>query len=265
MLTVSELFIYPVKSLGGIPVDVAKVTERGFQHDRRWMLVDQQGMFFTQRDIPAMALFRVQLQVSGLKVFYKPDPSSYIDVPFEPVSAELMKVVVWEDTCYALTVSDAADTWFSSILGINCRLVYMPDDSIRKVDPEYASGNEITGFSDGYPFLLIGQASLDDLNSRMVEAVPINRFRPNIVFSGGAPFQEDEMKEFSINGIRFYGVKLCARCVITTIDQETALKGKDPLKTLASYRSMNKKVLFGQNLLHNGSGELRIGDELILH
>ena len=212
-----------------------------------------------------MALLQVQLQEKGLKVFYKPEPSRYIDIPFQPESAELMKVVVWEDACSALSVSDIADMWFSSILGINCRLVFMPDDSIRKVDIKYASANEITGFSDGYPFLLIGQASLDDLNGRLHEPVPMNRFRPNIVFTGGVPFQEDEMHEFGINGLRFYGVKLCARCTITTIDQETAEKGKDPLKTLASYRSRNNKVLFGQNLLHNGNGEIRVGDEIILY
>jgi uncharacterized protein YcbX len=140
----------------------------------------------------------------------------------------------------------------------------MPDQTQRLIDVTYANNNEITSFSDGYPLLLIGQASLEDLNNRLAEPVAMNRFRPNIVFTGGTAFQEDNMKAFEISGINFYGVKPCARCVITTIDQSTGLKGKEPLKTLSTYRSRNNNIYFGQNLLYNGTGSLKIGDRINL-
>ncbi len=145
---------------------------------------------------------------------------------------------------------------------MQCRLVYMPDATNRRVDKAYASYDEITSFSDAYPISLIGQLSLDDLNTRLQEPVPINRFRPNIVFTGGEPFEEDTMEEFSINDIKFSGVKLCARCVVTTINQDDGEKGNEPLKTLATYRMRNNKIYFGHNLLHKGSGVISVGDEL---
>lgn len=148
------------------------------------------------------------------------------------------------------------------MLGISCRLVYMPDETSRITDQRYTPENSITSFSDAYPFLIIGQASLDDLNNRLTEPLPMNRFRPNIVYSGGLPYQEDAMHTFNIGDITFHGVKLCARCIMTTIDQQTAIKYKEPLKTMARYRFKNNKIMFGQNLVHEGLGEIKIGDEL---
>jgi uncharacterized protein YcbX len=123
----------------------------------------------------------------------------------------------------------------------------------------------MASFSDGVPFLLIGRSSLDDLNNRLKDPLPINRFRPNIVFTGGQPYQEDIIDSFTINNIAFNGVKLCARCVMITIDQNNASGSKEPTKTLASYRLKNKKIYFGQNLIHSGTGQISVGDELILY
>jgi uncharacterized protein YcbX len=148
------------------------------------------------------------------------------------------------------------------MLSVKCRLVYMPDTTKRLVDKNYAAHDEITGFSDGYPFLMIGRSSLDDLNRRLTNSLPINRFRPNIVFTGGSPYEEDLIKEFKINDINFYGAKLCARCTITTVNQDDASKSNEPLKTLAFYRQKNNKIYFGQNLLHKGEGVIRIGDTI---
>jgi uncharacterized protein YcbX len=136
----------------------------------------------------------------------------------------------------------------------------MPDTERRKVDEQYAFNNEITGFSDAFPLLIIGQSSLDDLNSRLEQPLPINRFRPNIVFTGGQPYEEDTMEHVIVNKIDLYGVKLCARCVITTINQTDAQKGKEPLKTFASYRMKNNNVYFGQNMLHGQTGVIHLGD-----
>jgi uncharacterized protein YcbX len=164
--------------------------------------------------------------------------------------------------CTGQLVNPDLDDWFSQILFVQCRLVFMPDDSIRPVDPEYASAEHIAAFADAYPALIISEASLKDLNSRLDEELPMNRFRPNIVISGTAPYMEDRLEHFTINGINFYGVKLCARCVLTGVNQEDATTGKEPLKTLASYRRKGHKILFGQNLIHNGTGIISVGSEL---
>jgi uncharacterized protein len=261
MLSVSELFIYPIKSLGGISVTSALVTGRGLQFDRRWMLVDSDQVFITQRTHPQLALYRVSIHDEGLLVQHKLTDES-IGIPFHPQTDEEIIVRVWQDSCMAGVVAPEADAWFSEQLGFPCRLVYMPEEEKRAVDREYAFHDEITGFSDAFPFLLIGQASLDDLNRRLMEPLPINRFRPNIVFTGGDAFEEDSLEEFTISQVRFFGVKLCARCAITTTNQETAVRGKEPLKTLALYRMWNNKIYFGQNLLHKGEGWIKVGDVL---
>jgi len=260
MLTISELNIYPIKSLGGISLTSALVTDRGLQYDRRWMLVDEQNCFITQREFPQLALLKVHLEDDGLRVTH-PDKGA-VHIPFEQPALSAEEVVIWNDTCIGVFVSKELDQWFSEASGLKCRLIHMPETTRRQVDLTYAPEGFITSFADAYPFLLIGQASLDDLNSRMAEPLPMNRFRPNIVFSGGMPYQEDLLKHIQVAGINFYGVKLCARCVLTTVNQQTAKKGKEPLKTLATYRSKNNKILFGQNLIHEGAGVLTVGDPI---
>jgi uncharacterized protein YcbX len=265
MLQISELYIYPVKSLGGISVQQAELTDRGFKYDRRWMLVDEHNQFLTQRSHAIMAMLQTAINNQGIEVYHKQETDERVIIPFETESNEYLKVQVWDDTCDAIAVNSQLDEWFSRMLKMTCRLVYMPEQSQRKVDPKYAiEEKDITSFSDGYPVLLIGQSSLNDLNNRLADSLPINRFRPNVVFTGGAPYEEDEIEKVEINGIIFYGVKLCSRCVLTTINQETMEKGKEPLKTLATYRMQNNKIYFGQNILYNKAGIIHIGDELII-
>ncbi|WP_223818212.1 MOSC domain-containing protein [Mucilaginibacter rubeus] len=260
MLQVSELFIYPIKSLGGISVQSAVVTTRGLQHDRRWMLVNEHGLFITQREFPQMALLKARVEPNGIAVDHH--SKSTLLIPFNCERKPLQQFAVWDDTCMGQYVNDEFDQWFSDALNMKCRLVYMPDDSEREVDQRYAKPGMITSFADAYPFLLIGQSSLDDLNTRMAQPLPMNRFRPNIVFTGGNAYSEDLMNQINIASITFYGAKLCARCVLTTIDQQTAIKAKEPLKTLASYRMKNNKIMFGQNLVHENTGTITVGDEL---
>lgn len=262
MLQISQLIIYPVKSMGGIAVDRARVTDRGFFCDRRWMLVGPDHVFMTQREWPSMALFRLELLPDALKVASLLCPDMLV-IPFRSSLEAFADVRVWEDVCRAQFVSAEVDAWFTSALGTPCRLVHMPDETLRVVDPKYVPEGGITSFADAFPFLLIGQASLEDLNSRLAQPLPMDRFRPNIVVTGGTPFQEDSLGSFTIRNIRFRVVKPCARCVITTIDQRTAESGKEPLQTLARYRAQDKKILFGQNLAHEGLGELAVGDELL--
>lgn len=261
-MQVSELFIYPIKSVGGISVKTATVTDRGLQYDRRWMLIDENNRFMSQREFHQMAAIKTEIVSDGLLVTHNQQETSFL-IPFTPQQSDLLDVTVWDDTCQGQLVSEEADKWFSKVLNKHCRLVYMPDESHRPTDPRYAEGYE-TSFSDGYAILLIGQASLDDLNSRLASPVKMDRFRPNIVFTGGEPFSEDGMHTFTINGVTFHGVKLCARCVMITIDQQTLQMGKEPTKTLASYRFKNNKILFGQNITHDNTGIINIGDELVI-
>jgi hypothetical protein len=264
MLTISQLFIYPVKSLGGISLPSAQLTDRGFKYDRRWMLVDENNRFLSQREFPVMALLQTVISEKGIVVVDKRNVSINCLIPFTVETDKIIKVQVWDDECDAVIVSETLNTWFTQALGISCKLVFMPDDSMRKVDDRYAANNEITSFSDGYPLLMIGQSSLDDLNGRLKEKLSIDRFRPNIVFTGGIPYEEDTMAEFEINGITLYGVKQCARCVVTTIEQSNAAKGKEPLKTLAAYRQLNNKIYFGQNVLYKTTGVINTGDAVII-
>jgi len=261
MLTISKLFVYPVKSLGGISLNSALITDRGLQYDRRWMLIDENNTFISQREFPSLALLQTDLTKEGIVVEHKHNHITFT-IPFHPQTKSFVDVIIWDDTCKAQLVSQAAHDWFSEILSFPCRLVFMPDAIERKVDANYAYDNEITSFSDAFPFLLIGQSSMDDLNNRLTEKLPIDRFRPNIVFTGGEPYEEDLMEHFVVSGIHFFGAKLCARCTIPTIDQHTGVRGKEPLKTLATYRKLNNKIYFGQNLLHKGEGEITVGDTI---
>ena len=262
MLSISHLYVYPIKSLGGIELSSARLTDRGIEHDRRWMLVGDDNRFLTQREFPQMALLRTAIHANELTVYEKGNEVDKISVNLYPTGNDLISVQIWDDMCEALQMSNEVNRWFSEKLKRVCKLVYMPDVSKRKVDTDYALNNEITGFSDAFPVLMIGQASLDDLNSRLESPVPMNRFRPNIVFNGGTAFEEDTMQHFQINGIDLYAVKPCARCVVTTTDQETGDIAKEPLKTLASYRTGNNKVYFGQNILYKQQGIIKVGDEL---
>jgi uncharacterized protein YcbX len=261
MLELTGLFVYPIKSLGGIAVSSSLVTEMGLQYDRRWMLVDKDNRFMTQRQIHELSLFRLSITSEGLSITYKPNGSVFT-IPFQPQTTGDVVVKIWNDTCLARLVSADADSWFSEMISFPCRLVFMTEETRRTVEQPYASGNEITSFSDGYPFLIIGQSSLDELNKRLAEPLPMNRFRPNIVFSGGEAFEEDEMEDFVINDIHFYAVKPCDRCMITTINQENAVSGKEPLRTLATFRKKENSIYFGQNLLHHGEGIIKIGDRM---
>jgi len=261
----SEIYVFPVKSLGAISVSSVEVTDRGVKYDRRWMLIDKENTFLSQRKLHKMALLKVELNSDHLIVSSKVKPHDKIEIPFEPKIEQPEKAVVWDDVVNILVYEDEINKWFSDQLETECRFVFMPDKSERKVDEKYAKQNEITSLSDGYPFLIAGQESLNLLNSKLGIPLPMNRFRPNLVFIGGAPHDEDKWQQFKINEIIFKPVKPCSRCVITTIDQETAEQGTEPLKTLSTYRlTENNKVMFGMNLLHEGRGTISVGEELIV-
>jgi len=255
--SLSGLYVYPIKSCGGISLHTAEVDERGIRHDRRWMLVDEAGVFLSQREVPRLALVGIRMADDGLLV--DAPGMTALSMPFEP-EGESILARVWDDLVETLRVGREADRWFTRFLGVPCRLVYLPDRSVRPVDPDYAEPGDRVGLSDGFPFLMISEASLADLNGRLDKPLPMDRFRPNLVVRGCGPFAEDGWRRIRIGAMTFRVVKPCARCKITTVDQASAAEGKEPLRTLARYRKVGSKVLFGQNLVHDGTGVLSVGD-----
>ncbi len=255
-MRLSGLYRYPVKSLRGEALDVMEIGARGPLHDRHWMLVSEEGRFLTQRELPRMALVRPLVTDQGLRL----RAPGWEDLEVTPDLEEDLEVQVWRDRCLARVMNPEADGWLSDFLGVSARLVYLPEDRIRQVDQDYANPGEQVGFADGFPFLLISQASLDDLNRRMGLNLPMERFRPNLVVDGCEPYAEDGWKRIRIGELSFRVVKPCSRCVIPTVNPETGEReGNEPLKTLMSYRKEGNNVYFGQNLIHDGLGRLQTG------
>jgi hypothetical protein len=226
------------------------------------MVTEPDGTFLSQRELPRMATIKVAIGADELIVSAPGLPA--LRVPFAPQGATIA-ATVWNSTVPARLVGDAADAWFSRALGTPCRLVFMPEATHRALNPAYARHEDRTGFADGYPLLLIGQASLDELNRRIggpPAPLPMIRFRPNLVVTGAAPFAEDGWKRLRIGGQTFRVVKPCERCAIPTVDPATGeFAGKEPLRTLATFRrGADGAVLFGQNVIHDGPGRIRVGD-----
>lgn len=254
---ISGLFVYPVKSFGGISLNESLVEGRGLQHDRRWMLVNDSGEFMTQRTDTRLALFRTQITHDGLIIS---DPnSSEIEVPFTLAGA-VRTVSVWKDTVEAVQVSEGIDDWFSARLDQRCSLVYMPDSTVRQPNLEYSVEGDRVGFADAFPILVIGEASLADLNGRLEEDLPMNRFRGNIIVSGWEPFEEDRFESLQIGNLKLRAVKPCGRCSVTATNQETGEVGIEPLKTLATYRRGEKNVLFGAYFIPENEAQISVGD-----
>lgn len=255
---VSQLFVYPVKSLAGIAVSTWQVNAKGLLHDRKWMLIDRNLCFLSQRKIPKMALIKTQLTDTQLILSTSPDNS--ISLPINPSTGDTRHISIWHDSCISKTTSTVANQWLSDFLEVHCQLVYQPDEVLRPVDSRYAQKTDHINFTDGFPFLLTSQASLDALNSAMNLTLSMTRFRPNIVVSQCQPYAEDGWREISINGIDFRLPKPCSRCSVPTIDPDTAKTNKEPLTTLNRLRKWHNRVYFGQNMLHNNCGQLTVGN-----
>jgi len=257
-VTLSELFIYPIKSCAGISLKSAELCATGLRHDRRWMLVDETGEFMSQRAHPRMALISTHLSDELLIVGAPGMPD--LEIPLRQENKSLLVVSIWGDTNKGALVSGEADRWFSEFLAFPCRLVRKPDDDLRLVDSLYAESGDQVGFADGFAFLLVSEASLEDLNGRLEDPLPMNRFRPNFVVRGCRPYAEDGWSRLKIGSVPFRVAEPCPRCAITTVDQRTGARGKEPLRTLATYRKFDGEVFFGRNLIHDALGTVRVGD-----
>lgn len=255
----SALFVYPVKSLRGTRVDAADLDARGLRHDRRWMVVDEGGGFLTQRQHPRMAL--VQPTVADGRLGLAAHGMRPVDVaPPSPGTAR-MRVRVWRDVLDALRSPAAADAWLTELLGVRCHLVFMPDEAERPMSGAEAGGDTPqVSFTDGYPLHLVGEGSLRELNRRLASPVGVERFRPNLLVAGAEPHAEDGWSGVEVGGVRLRTVAPCERCVVTTVDPRDGTRGREPLRTLASYRNTGGAVTFGTYLAHEGRGALRVGD-----
>lgn len=260
-VTVQALYHYSIKSCAGTPLTTAQLDDRGIVHDREFMVVAAStGTFLTQRELPAMALITPERGETTLTVCAPGIPPLTLEVQ---ITGPTQPVVVWRDHCLAVDQGDNVAHWLSAFLGQPCRLVRLAEEFVRPVDPDYATRpTDQVGFADGFPVLLIAQESLDALNERLPEPMLMNRFRPNVVISGGAPFGEDRVERLQIGALQFAATKACARCPITTVDQATAERGKEPLRTLAQFRRVARGVLFGQNLIHHSPGTIQVGDSV---
>ena len=261
MIQLSEINIYPIKSCKGLSLTSSEIDERGLKYDRRWMLLSADGRPLSQRRFPNMSMIHVDLLEDKLLVSHDNKRINPLKIPFDNNTTESIEFEIWKRQTRGNFVSKEADSWFSEVLETDCRLLYMPDEVVMKTNPRFSKGKQ-TSFTDGYPFLLIGGASLEDLNARLEKPLSMDRFRPSLIFSGGEAYDEDHWKTFRINSIDFHGVKLCDRCTVTTVDQDNGIKGKEPLATLNKYRRINMGVYFGQNVVHDEKGVVSTGDEI---
>jgi hypothetical protein len=254
---VAGLHAYPVKSCGGIELERAEVDELGIRHDRRWMIVDGGGRFLSQRTVPLLATIRVALGPERLVLSAPGRPA--LDLSAIPMMGATEPVSVWRDTVEALSMGEEAEEWLTAFLGFPARLVWMASETRRAAKRDPAGTDPRISFADAYSFLVISRESLDELNARLDVSLPMNRFRPNIVLEGAAPFVEDGWTRVRIGALELDMAGPCARCATTTTDQETGARGVEPLRILATFRRDGAEVMFGQNANHRGPGELRVG------
>ncbi len=258
-MRLSQIVVYPVKSCAGIPVNEWDLDDRGLRYDRSFMVVDAAGTFLTQREYPALAL--IQPQFHGEELLIRSPTGEHVNLPLDPDGGSQRSVTVWEHSGPALDVGDEAAALISGLVGADVRVVTFADDHDRTVSDTHTDPGRPLGFADGYPLLITGEASLADLNSRLPQPLPMNRFRPNLVVSGSGPFAEDRWLRIRVGDVEIDVVKPCIRCTITTVDQSLGERaGAEPLRVLGTFRRAERGVMFGQNAAHRCVGRLRVGD-----
>jgi uncharacterized protein YcbX len=268
MMTISALVHYPVKSCRGISLQHADIGRFGIRYDRQWMFVDDRGMFLAQRGdrgqgVEVRSLCLIQTRIEGETLRLTAPDMPALDLPLEGRPGASVPVRVWASETVGVDQGDEAEAWANTFLSRErpgrYRLVRMADETRRTAK----LGDANLAFADGYPFLITSDASLADLNRRLDEPLPMNRFRPNIVLGGCEPYEEDRLDAIRIGDVIFDGMPLCLRCPIPTTNQETAERGKEPLRTLATYRRVPEGVVFARNFNHRGVGRISVGDAVI--
>lgn len=258
---INSLFIYPLKSAAGIELKSMRLNHVGPDWDRHWMVVTDNGLFITQRTHPQLALIKTAITDHFLEL--SAPQKNKIKIPLNLALTSSINVSIFAQPAKGFDCGAEANAWISDFLGTNSKIVYYSPQAPRHVSPKYSSGEQLVSFADGFPLLLTSTSTLDHLNSKMVSAVGMERFRPNIIVEGAEADSEDSWTHFKIGTIKFTNAKPCSRCKIITVDQQQG-KAVDPspLKTLQSYRSKDNKIYFGINLIHSGPGIINVGDDL---
>jgi uncharacterized protein YcbX len=264
-VTLTGLFVYPVKSARGIALHEAELGDRGLAHDRRFMVVDEGGRFLTQRDTPALAKLCTALHDHGgvgeLQLSFE---GRELCLPLRPHQGHTRRVRVFTDDVDALDLGAQASTFLSAALGRQVALVYMPEDTRRQVDPTRAQAQDIVGFADGFPYLLANESSLAALNRELPEPVTMQRFRPNFVIAGVPAYSEDSFADLTIGAVPFVAIKPCSRCVIVNTDPTSGQRERGVLEALVRTHTIGNRPMFGQNLVARGTGTLTVGDHVEL-
>ncbi len=266
MKRISGLYVYPVKSLGGIALTEARVGPRGLAYDRHWMLADMNGLFLSQRKVPEMALIQPSLEATKLVFTHRRSGAPALSVPLQPPNSETrIRARVWQDEMEALAYPDAVNDWFRDLLGVYCQLVYFPGQQIRPVTKGGGAGGTHTAFADSCPLLITGAEALKDLNRRLEQPIPMDRFRPNIVFEGGQAYEEEQWRAFTLGGHPMRGICACTRCSMINVNQASAAVNTAPLAALAKYRKGREGITFGLHATLPAGARpitLKIGDEV---
>jgi uncharacterized protein YcbX len=257
---VKELYIYPIKSLAGIRVESAKTEEMGFENDRRWMLIDEENQFITQRKYPNLSQFYPQ--INGEKISINHLNSTHEFSIYEILEKPIFSKV-WDDETKVFEVNKGTSKWFSEALGFRCKLVKIINKGDRKHNSSKLNTSLNVSLADGYPYLLIGSESLNFLNEKLQEKITIERFRPNIVIECQIPHEEDSFRNFQIGTVKFKNAKPCGRCIMVNNDPKNSIVKKEPLNTLSYYRKVDNSILFGTNIICLNEGKISIGDALI--
>lgn len=259
---VASLHLYPLKGGRAVDVEEAVVTRRGVEGDRRYMVVDSDGRFLSQREVPRLALVTAVLIPGGIRL--EAPGRRPLEAPLVEEEAARRVLRLWSGTCVGTDQGDRPAAWLGEWLERPCRLVWQPDWGHRRVDQRYATGSgDIVSFADGYPLLVCSSDSLAALNAHLEPPVPMHRFRPNLVVDGWPrPWTEDGVRRLRAGGVELALVKSCARCVVTTVDQHTAERGEEPLRTLARIRRGERGAMFGENAIPTVLGTVRVGDRV---
>lgn len=258
-MKLARITLHPVKSLAGRDVLSARLESRGLAHDRRWMVVDATGRFITQRSHPQMVHITAEPALTGLRLTTAGHPDCTVD----RLEGTAREVVVWRDTVQAEAPSPEADAWLSQVLGTPCQLVHLPEQTTRPIDPDFGKAGDETSFADGFPLLILGTASLADIDARMPGHGDAARFRANLLIEGALPWAEDHWLRLRIGEVELELVKPCSRCTVVNVDPQTGTPDPDgqPLRALREWRrNAQGNVIVGQNAVPRKIGTLRVGD-----
>ena len=258
--TVKELYLYPIKSLAGIRVESAKAEEMGFKNDRRWMLIDEENQFITQRNHPNLSQFYPEIKENKIVILHQDTTHEFF---IDETLGEPLFSKVWDDETKVLEVNKPTSKWFSEMLGFECKLVKIANIGDRKHNSSKLNTTLNVSLADGYPYLLIGSESLNFLNEKLEEKITMARFRPNIVISSSVAHEEDSFGNFQIGTLKFKNAKPCGRCIMVNTNPKNGIVKKEPLNTLSTYRKVDNSIFFGTNIMCLNEGEISIGDALV--